>query len=90
MLEDVAMVINKWTFARFVRFTALVFACLVTYTLSDLLIDVIHLQFNGHVTSRTCRPLLCLFTTFKPGHHKVPVSIINDFMAYTYTGWPKK
>jgi len=30
---------------------------------------------SDHVTNRTCTPLLCLFTTFRPGDYKIPVSI---------------
>ena len=33
-----------------------------------------HLVRLHHVTTRTCQPLICLFTSFRPGVYKIPVT----------------
>ena len=66
------------TFARILRLAAI--TVLVGYFIAHLGLSVFtvpHLPRLSvdHVINRTClQPLLCLFTTFKPGGYKIPVT----------------
>jgi len=44
--------------------------CIIIYIALSQLTGRLHVQ----LLPRTCRPFLCLFTTFRPGDYKIPVS----------------
>ena len=72
------MIAVKRTYAKLVKLATItvVVGYLVKHTVLRL-VNVRHLPraSSDHVTNRTCLPLLCLFTTFRPGDYKIPVSI---------------
>ena len=64
------MINIKWTWSQAAML--LVIASFVTFV--GLLQ---HLAQFHHVTSRTCKPYLCLFTTFRPGVYKIAVTSLH-------------
>ena len=65
-------------FAKILRLAAI--AVLVGYLVAPVELNVFSVPHlprpsSDHVTNRTCKPLLCLFTTFRPGNYKIPVRL---------------
>ena len=92
-----SMIWLKLTFDRILRFAAItvlaitvLVGCFITnmFTLpvpKDVPIHHLPRLSIDHVTNRTCQPLLCLFTTFKPGGYKIPVTYYKRCFRYACT-----
>lgn len=61
-----------WRLMRYIVLIVLLF-CLITYiSLGRFVAGRLRVPV---FSASTCRPFLCLFTTFRPGDYKMPVSL---------------